>query len=78
MWTVWRRDMDVLGGQGGRVSSPRRGYPSDLTDAQWALIDEVLPEPSADGRREKHPRREIVNGNPVRGPVRVPVAVLAG
>src|SRR5918997_2222297 len=61
MWTVWRRDMEVRGGQGGRVSSPRRGYPSDLTDAQWALIEELLPEPSTDGRREKHPRREIVN-----------------
>jgi transposase len=43
------------------MSSPRRGYPSDLTDAQWALIEPLLPEPSAEGRREKHPRREIVN-----------------
>jgi transposase len=62
MWTGWRRDIDRCGGQGGRVSSPRRGYPSDLTDAQWALIENLLPEPSMDGRREKHPRREIVNG----------------
>jgi transposase len=61
MWTVWQRDIDGGGGQGGRVSSPRRGYPSDLTDAQWALIEGLLPEPSLDGRREKHPRREIVN-----------------
>jgi transposase len=43
------------------VSSSRRGYPSDLTDAQWALIEALLPEPNMDGRREKHPRREIVN-----------------
>ena len=43
------------------MSSPRRGYPSDLTDAQWALIEPLLPEPNTDGRREKHPRREIVN-----------------
>ncbi|KXK59694.1 transposase [Micromonospora rosaria] len=41
--------------------SARRGYPSDLTDAQWALIEPLLPEPNTDGRREKHPRREIVN-----------------
>jgi transposase len=61
VWTVWRRDIDGCGGQGGRVSSPRRGYPSDLTDAQWALIENLLPAPSTDGRREKHPRREIVN-----------------
>lgn len=43
------------------MSSARRGYPSDLTDAQWALIESLLPEPSTDGRPEKHPRREIVN-----------------
>lgn len=60
MWTVWRRDFRWRGGQGGSVSA-RRGYPSDLTDAQWALIEPMLPEPSTDGRREKHPRREIVN-----------------
>ncbi len=60
MWTVWRRDICCRGGQGGAVVA-RRGYPSDLTDAQWALIEPLLPEPSTDGRREKHPRREIVN-----------------
>jgi transposase len=43
------------------VPSPRRGYPSDLTDAQWALIADLLPEPSGEGRPEKHRRREIVN-----------------
>jgi transposase len=43
------------------VSSARRGYPSDLTDAQWALIEPLLPEPNTDGRPEKHPRREVVN-----------------
>ncbi|MFF5182137.1 transposase, partial [Micromonospora sp. NPDC000316] len=31
-----------------------------MTDAQWALIEPLLPEPNTDGRREKHPRREIV------------------
>jgi len=41
-------------------SSPRR-YDSDLTDAQWLLIEPLLPPPAAVGRREKHPRREIVN-----------------
>lgn len=61
MWTVWWRDGGRVGGQGGRMSSARRGYPSDLTDAQWALIEPLLPEPSVEGRREKHPRREIVN-----------------
>ena len=60
MWTARRHDIGMGDGQGGAVSS-RRGYPSDLTDAQWALIEPLLPEPNTDGRREKHPRREIVN-----------------
>ena len=41
-------------------SSPR-GYDSDLPDEQWALIEPLLPPPATAGRREKHPRREIVN-----------------
>ena len=41
-------------------SSPRR-YDPDLTDPQWQLVEPLLPPPSAAGRREKHPRREIVN-----------------
>jgi transposase len=61
MWSVWRRDIDCGDGQGGSVSSSRRGYPSDLSDAQWALIEPLLPEPTVDGRPEKHHRREIVN-----------------
>lgn len=36
-------------------------YPSDLTDAEWALIEPELPPPSKDGRNEAHPRREIVD-----------------
>jgi transposase len=45
---------------GGRVSRQRR-YPSDLTDAQWALIELLLPAPNTGGRPEKHPRRDIVD-----------------
>ncbi|MGW2586190.1 transposase [Streptomyces virginiae] len=40
------------------------GYPSDLTDEQWSLVDELLPPPRTGpkgGRREKHPRRRIVD-----------------
>ncbi|WP_310738066.1 IS5 family transposase [Microbispora sp. H10949] len=38
-----------------------RRYPSDLTDAQWALIEPLLPSPNPGGRPEKHPRRDIVD-----------------
>jgi transposase len=36
-------------------------YPSDLTDAQWAVIEPLLPPASTGGRPEKHPRRAIVD-----------------
>lgn len=42
-----------------------RRYPSDTTDAEWALIEPLLPLPASrtpsGGRPEKHPRREIVD-----------------
>ena len=40
----------------------RKPYPSDLTDAQWAILAPFIPEPSADATRPTVPRREIVNG----------------
>ncbi len=42
-------------------SEPAKRYPTDLTDAQWSLIEPLLPAPATGGRPEKHPRREIVN-----------------
>jgi hypothetical protein len=40
-------------------------YPSDTTDAQWAVIDPLLPAPAwlagKGGRREVHCRRMIVD-----------------
>ena len=39
----------------------RRAYPTDLTDAQWALLEPLIPPPKPGGRPAKHPRREIVN-----------------
>ena len=39
----------------------RRAYAIVLTDAQWSLIEPILPVPNLTGRHEKHPRREIVN-----------------
>jgi putative transposase len=36
-------------------------YTSDLTDAEWQLIDYCFPKPSKKGRRRKHPFRELVN-----------------
>jgi transposase len=39
----------------------RRAYPSDLSDAEWGLLDPLIPTAKPGGRHEVHPRREIVN-----------------
>ena len=39
----------------------RRASPTDLTDAQWAILEPLVPPPKPGGRHAKHPRREIVN-----------------
>jgi transposase len=38
-----------------------RRYPSDLTDAQWEIIEPMLPLPKWMGRPLKHDRRDIVD-----------------
>ena len=40
---------------------PRPRYPSDLTDAEWAVLAPLIPTPQPGGRPARHPRREIVN-----------------
>lgn len=46
-------------------SSSRRAYPTDLTDAQWDLIEPFVPAPKSGGQKGGRPatvdRREIVN-----------------
>lgn len=41
--------------------SHRRGYPSDLTDVEWAILGPLVPMAKPGGRKEEHPKREIVN-----------------
>jgi transposase len=38
-----------------------RRYPSDLTDAQWAILEPLVPKPSTQGRPPQLKRRAIVN-----------------
>jgi transposase len=37
----------------------RRYYPTDLTDAEWALLEPLIPPPKVGGRPSLHSRREI-------------------
>jgi putative transposase len=41
----------------------RKAYPSDLTDAEWEVIQSVLPKPKdgKSGRPRTYPKREIWN-----------------
>lgn len=42
-------------------TTSRKPYPSDLTDAQWAIIEPLLPPPVLAGAPWKTQFREVVN-----------------
>jgi transposase len=52
MWTTATRAQH-------RRDAPR--FASDLTDAEWAIVEPLLPPVCGIGRRPRWPRREIVN-----------------
>src|SRR5258708_23083436 len=39
----------------------RKSYPSDLTDAEWELLEPLIPAPVEDAPHLMYERREIVN-----------------
>src|SRR5579872_6567072 len=39
----------------------RKPYPTDLTDAQWAFVDQWIPLPRRGGRPRKTDMREVIN-----------------
>ena len=43
------------------TTQPRRVYPTDLTDAQWEILQELLPRASGGGRPRTTDLREVVN-----------------
>src|SRR5215467_5540299 len=43
------------------TSTSRKAYASDLTDAQWALLEPLIPAPPEDAPNLTYERREIVN-----------------
>ncbi|WP_078603310.1 IS5 family transposase [Streptomyces sp. NRRL S-474] len=63
----WRRVCSMASrwrGARETVLSSGDGYPSDLADDQWALVEPLLPPARVGpngGRREKHPRRRTVD-----------------
>jgi len=53
MWTVENR---------GRYDRSKLRYPSDLTDAEWALIEPLIPSAKRGGNKRTVDVREVVNG----------------
>lgn len=47
-----------------RLAANRRGlrYPSDLTDAEWALVEPMIPPAKRGGRKRSVNLREVLNG----------------
>jgi putative transposase len=39
----------------------RKSYPSDLTDEQWAALEELIPDAKPGGRPREHDMREVLN-----------------
>ena len=50
-----------------RRAAERRGrrYPSDLTDAEWALIAPMIPPAKRGGRKRSVDVREVLNGDAI-------------
>jgi transposase len=48
-------------GATGEMITTRQPYPSDLSDVEWGVINEVVPSPKSGGRPAKYSRREVVN-----------------
>jgi transposase len=40
----------------------RKAYPSDVTDAEWEIIESLLPTAQGIGRPREVDLREIING----------------
>ena len=53
MWTIKNR---------GLYDRTKQRYPSDLTDAEWALIQPLIPPAKRGGNKRTVVEREIVNG----------------
>src|SRR4026208_1827092 len=44
-----------------RMSSTRKAYPSDLTEAEWKKLEPFIPPIAEDATHVSYERREIVN-----------------
>src|SRR5262249_4164957 len=57
-----RRETRKKRKNGEEEMSDRKAYPSDLRDAEWEILEPLIPAISADAVNVSYSRREIVNG----------------
>ena len=65
MWTADNRP---------RYNRDKLRYPSDLTDAEWAHIEPLIPPGKPGGGKRRVAIREVINGADVHSEHRLPVA----
>ena len=65
MWTADNRP---------RYNRDKLRYPSDLTDAEWAHIEPLIPPGKPGGGKRRVAIREVINGRDVHSEHRLPVA----
>ena len=65
MWTADNRP---------RYNRDKLRYPSDLTDAEWAHIEPLIPPGKPGGGKRRVAIREVINGGDVHSEHRLPVA----
>jgi putative transposase len=60
----WLNGVTVVWTDANRARYDRRGqrYPRDLTEAEWAILEPLLPVAQGQGRPREHVLREIMNG----------------
>ena len=44
------------------MTTPRKPYPSDLSNAEWKILEPLLPPEQPGGRHRRYELREIING----------------
>lgn len=59
MWTAEQRTRHKV-----RAPKERKGYPTDISDQEWKLIEPLLPGAARTGRPRKTELRQVINGLP--------------
>ncbi|PON13694.1 hypothetical protein C2W62_33030, partial [Candidatus Entotheonella serta] len=60
---LWPEKVSKKGGVGGPVAlASRTLYPTDLSDAEWGVLQPLVPADKPGSQPEKYAKRDILNG----------------